>query len=392
MKKKNKFNLLIFLFTCLSTIYSQNDIEKVIGDLKDKQLQLKQVYKNQISQFDSKIATIDNTLEKSSSSAVKVEQLIEKIKQVEKKQNTIEEKSVDTYKFNYGSAILNLASMEREIKPLRLFNTTRDFFGTLEQIGNPMAYPEYSEWFKGFSEYVEKKKKKSAQFETISYLINLTGDLTKGTPLTGIFSSSLFSGISDYISSIGSRNKDLIKNSKKMFKLTAVLSQYTNDKNLIETEYEEIKKSLDELNKIQTNSISENIIKILGINKTEFDSKYTNQNDASIRYQYLTELTKNVNSKIENEKKNNPDKWKNNFYIQMKEIQSLKIRFGTITFRIKENLKKYQELINKYKNDNLMKTNMVNLEAKFKALDKSFESTFSPQAYIKSANTMYILE
>ena len=70
----------------------------------------------------------------------------------------------------------------------------------------------------------------------------------------------------------------------------------------------------------------------------------------------------------------------------------MKIRFGMLTFRILENLDKYEKLIQKYQNDPFLKEEMKNLKLKLDLVRNSFESTFNPQEYIKASNEMYIVE
>jgi hypothetical protein len=73
-------------------------------------------------------------------------------------------------------------------------------------------------------------------------------------------------------------------------------------------------------------------------------------------------------------------------------VQNLKIRFGTLTFRILENLDKYKGLIKKYKQDEYLKDKVDQLDLKLNLVRNSFESTFNPQDYIKASNEMYIVE
>lgn len=91
-------------------------------------------------------------------------------------------------------------------------------------------------------------------------------------------------------------------------------------------------------------------------------------------------------------KSKNPENWKQEYCNQMVTVQNLKIRFGTITFRILENYKKYNQLIDKYKKDNYLKERMTQLQAKLDMVKGSFESTFNPQDYIKASREMYTVE
>ncbi|MDN3670335.1 hypothetical protein QWY93_13490 [Echinicola jeungdonensis] len=127
----------------------------------------------------------------------------------------------------------------------------------------------------------------------VSNLINLTGDLSAGTPIFGTFSQALFMGMSNYIEDIGNgrRHRELRNQSQEMFELVTVLGQYTHDKNLIETEWEAIDTELEELKRIYEQNLKKNL-DILGISKKEFEKRYSDENDANLRYEYLNDLTK----------------------------------------------------------------------------------------------------
>ena len=209
--------------------------------------------------------------------------------------------------------------MEREIKPLMLFNTTRDFFTSLNETSNPLNYPGYREWFKSFNEYVEKEKKKDAGLNVLSSLLSLTGNLTKVTPLAGPLMQPFFSGISSYINT---QKKDEREASEKMYLITAKIAQFTHDKNNVEHEWTSITKELDELQKHYTEILNQNT-KLLGIKTSDFKTKFSKENDANKRYNYLTFLRQQSGNFVAEQKKENPKDWKEGIYFQLMEVQSL---------------------------------------------------------------------
>jgi len=345
-----------------------------------------------IKQLDAKIDNLDESIKNTSSSSEKVDKLLERVQVLEQRQQELDKNTVSVYKYNYSSAVLNLASMEREIKPLNLFNSSKEFYGTLEKTSNPMNYDGYAAWFKEFQKYIEENKKDEARLAALSHIIDVTGNLAEGTPFTGMFAGSLFDGIGSFINSLGRRDRDLREKSMKMFNLTTSVSQFTHDKDLIETEWKGITKSLNELKELQNHAMEENVVGILGINKDDFQKRFTNETDAKKRTQYILDISKIAENKIVEEKAKNPENWKQQYYNQMEAVQNLKIRFGTITFRILENLDKYKVLIDKYKHDEFLKDRMNQLELKLDLVRGSFESTFNPQEYIRASNEMYIVE
>ncbi|MCM4160312.1 hypothetical protein FHG64_18975 [Antarcticibacterium flavum] len=345
-----------------------------------------------IKQIDSKLSTLDESLKNTSSATEKVDKLVQRVQILEEKQSELDKNVVSVYKYNYSSAVLNLASMEREIKPLNLFNSSREFYTTLDKVSNPMTYEGYAAWFKEFEKYIEDNKKDEARLNALSHILNVTGNLAEGTPFTGMFAGSLFDGIGSFINSLGRRDRELREKSLKMFKLTTTVSQFTHDKDLIETEWKAITKSLDELKELQDKAMEKNIVEILGINRADFKRNFTDETDAKKRTEYILNISKIAENKIAEEKNKNPENWKQEYYNQMVAVQNLKIRFGTLTFRILENLDKYKSLINKYKGDENLKTRIAELDLKLDMVRNSFESTFNPQVYIKASNEMYIVE
>ncbi len=393
------FNKLFFAFILIPAIsFSQSSSDnKSVTDLvlyqlnKERSL-LKENVDNRIKLMDAKITNLDESIRNTSSSSEKIDKLVERVQILEEKQQELDKNVISVYKYNYSSAVLNLASMEREIKPLNLFNSSRDFYTTLDRVSNPMNYAGYAAWFKEFEKYIEENKKDEARLDALSHIIQVTGNLAEGTPFTGMFAGSLFEGIGTFINSLGKKDKDLREKSMKMFKLTTSVSQFTHDKDLIETEWNAIAKSLDELKELQQNAMEENIVTILGINKAEFKKRFTDETDAKKRTQYVLDISKIAEDKIVEAKNKNGENWKQSYYNQMVSVQNLKIRFGTITFRILENLDKYKTLINKYKHDEFLKDEVSQLELKLNLVRNSFESTFNPQDYIRASNEMYIVE
>ena len=377
-------------------IYAENQnasvTEQVLKELNRERSLLSQNLEFRIKEIDSKITNLDESIKNTNSASEKVEKLLERVKYLEERQEEIDKNTVSVYKYNYSSAVLNLASMEREIKPLNLFNTSREFYSTLDAVGNPMNYEGYQEWFGKFKQYIAEEKEDDARLEALNHMLQVTGDLAKGTPFTGMFAGSLFDGISNFIGSLNRRDKELREESMKMLKLTTSIAQFTHDKDLIETEWEAITKSLNELKELQNKAMEDNLVEILDIKKKDFTEKFTNETDAKKRTQYILDISKIAENKIVEERKTNPENWKQEYHDQMLAVQNLKIRFGMLTFRILENLDKYEKLIQKYQNDPFLKDEMKNLKLKLDLVRNSFESTFNPQEYIKASNEMYIVE
>ncbi|QDH79774.1 hypothetical protein FKX85_12325 [Echinicola soli] len=396
--KRNIYLLTIVILLSGVKAFGQTDSMKVSLEQSLKQSLLKSIevktdslddqLGTKLTDLDERIQLLDKSLSQTSSEAQKIEKLIERVKLIEDFQQAEKDAELNIYQGNYQSAIINLVSMERELRPLILFSAARNFFQTLNAIGNPTQYPGFNNWYNGFKTYVEENKKENPSLSVVSNLVSLTGDLSAGTPIFGTFSQALFMGMSNYIDNLGKRDKKLKEQSQQMFELVAELGAYTNDKNLIETEWEAIDTELEELKELYAQNLDKNL-KILGIDKKEFERSYSNENDANQRYEYLNELTNIIAKRVKTEREVNAKNWKNTFYNEMAEIQSLKIRFGGITFRISENISKYNGLIEKYKEAKHIGPRMNDLETKLNNLKSAFDTAFNPLEYINAANKMY---
>ena len=364
--------------------------EKILDQIDKERNEYSQILSQKISDLDDRIKEIDASLEKEINTKRRIEGLVERVQTLEVIQQALQQKELNLYQRNYQSAVINLVSMERELKPLMLFNSSREFFTSLTDVSNPMNYQGYKGWFNYFKKYVSENKTKDPSLSVLNNLITLTGDLAKGAPLTGPFTQVLFSGMSSFIESMGSRRRELKEKSVEMFELTMVLSQFTHDQQLIENEWDAINAELEELKKLHDQTLNENF-SMLDIPKAEFKQMFTMQNDANKRLVYLNQLAKVVEAQVSRRKAADPDGWKEQYYYQMNVIQSLKVRFGTITFRIKENIAKYDELLKKYKENKHLKTKVADLEVKLNQMNDAFDQTFNPKDYIDSATKMYIV-
>lgn len=338
--------------------------------------------------LDARLNTLDQAIVASRDVQDKAEKLVERIQALEMRQSAIEENEQTIFQANYQSAIVNLVYMDREIKPLLLFNTTQGLFSMLSEIGNPMQYPEYQDWFRGFSGYVEKEKSREPTLNVLSSLLTLTGDMSRGAPLAGPLTQTMFTGINMYINSLGKGRTDLRNQAERMYIITAKLGQFTHDKNLIEHEWENITRELKEL-QAMFDSVLVNNLGMIQVSRNEFHRNFTAEYDANKRIRYLAALSDMASRQVTGEISRNPKEWKEVIYYQMMDIQALKVSFGRLTLRISENISRYSGLISKYKNDPDIGKNVMAMESKLQELVNTFESTFSPVEYISAAARMY---
>ncbi len=371
-----------------TTITDKNIKNKILDDIQVSLESKTKALDSTVTKLDKKVDDLDKAIATSKNASDKADKLLERVQALEKRQTTVEENEMNVYQANYQSAVINLVSMDREIKPLILFNSTRDFFTSLSATSNPMTYPGYQVWYGKFSEYIDKQKGKEAGLNVLSSLITLTGDLSKGTPFSGPITEPLFNGIASFINTLGNSKKELRIESEKMFLLTAKISQFTHDKDLIESEWGSITNELEELQKHYDDILKQNL-KLLSIDENDFKAKFSKENDANKRYEYLTLLKLKSAELVLNQKTNNSKEWKEIIYFQLMDVQALKLSFGRITFKISENIARYKILIAKYKADPQIGGEVSKLETKLTDLKETFDRAFEPIDYINSATRMY---
>ncbi|MEL6629079.1 MAG: hypothetical protein AAFQ92_26410, partial [Bacteroidota bacterium] len=156
----------------------------------------------------------------------------------------------------------------------------------------------------------------------------------------------------------------------------------------VETGWNKTTKELEELQQLQANTLLD-IFQFLEIKNEDFREMYLEETDALKRLDYLNSLKQMVEKKVKEEKRRNDEAWKNKMYYDMQTVQSLKIRFGNITFEIKENLNRYEEILRKYQENDLIGDRILILKGKQENLSSAFNDAFNPQNYITDAVRMY---
>jgi hypothetical protein len=374
-----------------TTLSSDKNIRnKVLSDIQDNLDKKTKNIDQTLSKLDHKVDSLDVEIAATRDAREKADKLLLRVQALEQKQQAIEENELYVYQANYQSAIINLVSMDKEIQPLLLFNSAKSFFSTLSETADPMKYPGYQEWYKKFYAYIEKEKDKDPALNVLHDMVQITGNITSATPIAGPVCQALFLGIDSYITSLGSRKKELRDESQKMFLLTAKLSQFDYDKDLIEQQWEIVTNDLGKL-QIHYDTIMNQNLALLKVSREEYGRRFSRQTDAEQRYQFLTELRKKASGLVTDRKMADVKNWKQPVYYELMDVQSLKLRFGELTFDIRGIMSRYNELVFKYKNDPEIGLKVQALGVKLDAMSDTFDSAFDPTEYINSATRMYLV-
>jgi predicted ribosome quality control (RQC) complex YloA/Tae2 family protein len=374
-----------------TTLSSDKNIRnKVLSDIQDNLDKKTARIDQTLSRLDDKVDSLDVAIAATRDAREKADKLLLRVQALEQKQQAIEENELNVYQANYQSAIINLVSMDKEIQPLLLFNSAKNFFSTLNETADPMNYPGYQDWYKKFYAYIEKEKDKDPALDVLHDMVRISGNITSATPIAGPVCQALFLGIDNYITSLGSRRKELRDESQKMFLLTAKLSQFDYDKDLIEQQWEIVTDDLDRL-QIHYDTILNQNLALLKVPREEYARHFTRETDADQRYQFLTELRKRASGLVTDRRTADIKNWKQPIYYELMDVQSLKLRFGELTFEIRGIIGRYNELVMKYKNDPEIGLKVQALGVKLDAMSDTFDSAFDPTEYINSATRMYLV-
>jgi hypothetical protein len=374
-----------------TTLSSDKNIRiKVLSDIQDNLDKKTKNIDQTLSRLDNKVDSLDLAIAATRDAREKADKLLLRVQALEQKQQAIEENELYVYQANYQSAIINLVSMDKEIQPLLLFNSAKSFFSTLSETADPMKYPGYQEWYKGFYNYIEKVKDKDPAMAVLSDMVTISGNITAATPVAGPVFQAMFIGINSYINTQASKRKELKDQSMKMFLLTAKLGEFNYDKDLIEQQWEIVTNDLGKL-QIHYDTILNQNLALLKVSKEEYARRFAKETDAEQRYQFLTELRKNASGLVTNRKAADLKNWKQPIYYELMDVQSLKLRFGELTFDIRGIISRYNELVFKYKNDPEIGLKVQALGVKLDAMSDTFDSAFDPTEYINSATRMYLV-
>ena len=141
-----------------SSLASDKNIRnKVLNDIQDNLDKKTKSIDQTLTKLDHKVDSLDVEIAASRDAREKADKLLLRVQSLEKKQQAIEENELYVYQANYQSAIINLVSMDKEIKPLVLFNAAKSFFSTLNETADPMKYAGYQDWYKKFYDFVGKE-------------------------------------------------------------------------------------------------------------------------------------------------------------------------------------------------------------------------------------------
>lgn len=374
----------LFLLFALNYSFCQTESEKYLEEIKNESTLKNEKLEQEITSLKDQIEKIDKDILNAQTDKEELDALKERVKILEKiEKNNLAKKS-SILSENYSSAIINLISLEKDIQPVNLYNTATSFHRDLEKISNPTNYGDFSNWLSEYEKFLNKTKTSDVLIDMASKLINTTGFLSNKTLNLGPASEIIFSSIEKFIQSLGtsSSKKKLREQSAQMFELLIVLKNFESEKWILDEKFNDLAEELKQLEETQK-SVLVDVIKTSGLTKSLMQIHYFEESDPSEIHSYLGRLKSHLNDNINKFNKKE-------IYHQMSICQSLKIRFGDILEDMAKNLKEYDELIKKYKTNEIL--NLTGLESKYNTLENQFKNYYNGEKIKLAALKMYRYE
>ncbi len=292
-------------------------------------------------------------------------------------------------------AFTELLSIQRDIQPLDLFLSSQTFFNQLGSIGKIQNYNTFSSWKKDYDNWYNRQGKDDDMMEVINSSLNLISAVGSNVPLYGTMVATASSGITALVTAIGKKEKDLSEKTPAMLKLLNVTSQFENQKAIIDHEWEQINKELEQLQK-ENAALLEDQMNYYGISMLEYKRKYLTATLDIDRETFKNTCRKSISVKISllESSQETKGKWLGQVETYMYKVQSLRLRFGQLTSRMLVNMDQYESLISVYSDSTRFPaefTTQINgLNNSLKNLKNKFYASYNPAKYIEDSAVMYI--
>jgi chromosome segregation ATPase len=391
-----KLILCFLLFGLVHLSYGQEEISEQIKNERDSQLkELNEKLKNNeelVNRLTEKMAATDS---KTASDKEKINDLEKLQLALDDRLKIIEEAPKTKINLNGQLAFTELLSIQRDIQPVELFLTSQSFFDQLGNVTKIHQYKSFSSWKTEFDKWYAKEGLSDGMMNVLQQSLNLISTTTAAVPLYGTMVNTAISGVTSMVASLSKKEKDLYEKSPEMLRILTITSQFEQQKSIIDHEWTLINKELEQLQKENTQLMEEQMA-YFGIDKARFQSKYLKATLDSERENFKNECRKAISDKIAALERSSDTrgKWLGQVETYMYKVQSLRMRFGTLTMRMQANIEQYESLIKVYSDSSKFpvefSSKIMSLNNPLNNLKNKFYSSFNPVKYIEDSAVMYI--
>lgn len=391
--------LVLFLATSLSTYGQVQDTTSISEQIKtERDNQLKELNEKlkrneeEVNRLTEKLAAADN---RTSTDKEKINDLEKLQIALDNRLRFLEEGPKTKINLNGQLAFTELLSIQRDIQPLDLFISSQAFFDQLGNIGKIQNYATFNDWKKDYDNWYNRQGKDDQMMGVINSSLNLISAVGSNVPLYGTMVATASSGITALVTSIGKKEKNLSEKTPAMLMLLNITSQFENQKAIIDHEWEQINKELEQLQK-ENAALMGDQMNYYGINKEEYKRKYLTATLDIDRETFKNECRRAISDKITQLEKSQTTKgkWLGQVETYMFKVQSLRLRFGQLTSRMLVNMDQYESLITVYSDSTRFPAEftaqITGLNNSLKSLKNKFYASYNPAKYIEDSAVMYI--
>ncbi|PHQ27901.1 hypothetical protein [Leeuwenhoekiella nanhaiensis] len=297
-------------------------------------------------------------------------------------------------KLNGQLAFTELMSIHRDIKPSNLLLSSQEFFSKVAAMNNPTQYNSYKQWYKEYEDWYSRKKGKDNWLDLINNSLTMLNEPSSQVPLYGSLYQTFSTGISTAIDLVGGAGRDLRDKTPQMLHVLNTASQFSQQQSIIDNEWQSINEELNKLENEYKRLLQEQAAYYsIDVNTL---NQYQVATLDSERETLKNKVRKVISNSINQKENQNTKEWLAEVERFMVKTQSLRLRFGQLTLRMKGNIAKYKELINTFaKNESFaeeFRSELRGLEKSIDQVDANFDSVFNPSKYIEDSAVMYITQ
>lgn len=387
---RTKFVILLLLWA--GAVLGQETVSDRIKTERDNELN---EIKNALKENNVEIKKLQDRLSESNSTQVRIASLDGLQQEFDKRLKFLETASKRKANYNGQLAFIELLSVQRDLQPAQLFSSSQIFFKELGNISNLQNYSSFTTWKTEYDAWYQEQDKKDQMLQLVNNSIDLIGNAANKIPLYGSIVQTATSGVGVLFSSFRKKNKVLKEKTPEMLHLLSTISQFENQKAIIDYEWEQINIELSQLQAENDKLLKEQIV-YYGVDYSKYTMEYSNVTTETKRDQFKTYCKTIINDKLTSldKKEESADKWLNQVETYMYKVQSLRIRFGNLTNRMLSNIDQYKPLFELFSNNTKFPKELTdkikNLKDSLSSVKKNISETFKPESYIEDSAVMYI--
>ena len=389
---------LLMFFSLIQTARGQESDEVNDQIKREREVQIDRL-NQQLESTEDEITKIRE--EMSALADRNIEGRIQKLGELVDKQDhrlaILENKRKTFISLNGQLAVAELLSLQRDVKPAKLFSASQRFFVALGEVSNLQNYDEFRAWKSEFDAWYASKGKEEKRFDFLNQAVSLISNTANNVPLYGTIVNTVSSGIFSLIGGIGKDGKKLAEKTPNMLYLLNAVSQFESQRADINNEWKSINEELEALQK-ENGALLDDQIEFYGLKRADWQG-YLSATTERDRDEFKNRIRQTIEKKM-SELSDDPatsKSWMLHVEKYMYRVQSIRIRFGQLTSRMLSNIRRYRELIDLFSNREKFPTATSKFNEKVAALggllvdvEKTFGEFFNPARYIEDSAVMYI--